>query len=287
MDEENPNLGTQLSARESTPPFARFEDANVTLRQISAERCYVGIDIDLAFGEAGAETEDQEFELDARKVEDLLDEHPALAQAAQAGPRPRGRFQFDRKKVFRYFGKLTKRQMQGLHALLTAAEADPKLTDLRWLAYMLATVQHECAGTWRPIEEYGKGAGRPYGKPVVVTDPQGKKHTNRYYGRGYVQLTWRANYAKMGKLLKNRLLYNPALALRPDVAYRIMSLGMRQGIFTGKKLGDYIRGSRADYVNARRIINGLDRAQTIARYATRLEKILRRSRVPVTRKPPR
>jgi hypothetical protein len=91
----------------------------------------------------------------------------------------------------------------------------------------------------------------------------------------------------MGKLLKNRLLYEPALALRPDVAYRIMSLGMRQGVFTGKKLGDYIHGAKADYVNARRIINGLDRAQKIASYATRLEKILRRSRVPVTQQPPR
>jgi hypothetical protein len=58
-----------------------------------------------------------------------------------------------------------------------------------------------------------------------------------------------------------------------------MSLGMRLGSFTGKKLADYIHGGKADYVNARRIINGLDRAQTIAQYATRFERILRRSAI--------
>jgi hypothetical protein len=196
-------------------------------------------------------------------------------------PRPPTRWKLDREKFFHgyrtAFGRLGQSQVEGLNALLAAAEADPTLSDLRWLAYMFSTVQHECAGTWRPIEEYGKGAGRPYGTPVVVTDPQGKKHRNVYYGRGYVQLTWRSNYEKMGRLLKNRLLYNPALALRPAVAYRIMSLGMRRGIFTGKKLGDYIAGARRDYVNARRIINGRDQAEKLARNAVKFEKILRNS----------
>lgn len=201
------------------------------------------------------------------------------------------KLKFDRKKFFRgytaAFGKLTQRQKAGLGALLAAAKADSKLTDVRWLAYMLATVRHESAGTWRPIQEHGKGVGRSYGKSVTVVDPQGRKHTNVYYGRGYVQLTRKANYAKLGRLLKNRLLYTPALALKARVAYRIMSLGMRQGIFTGKKLGDYIHGAKADYVNARRIINGLDRARTIARYAVKLEKILRRSAVSTARRPRR
>jgi hypothetical protein len=53
-----------------------------------------------------------------------------------------------------------------------------------------------------------------------------------------------------------------------------MSYGMRNGSFTGKKLSDYISGTTADYVNARRIINGTDRAELIAGYATRLEPML-------------
>lgn len=165
----------------------------------------------------------------------------------------------------------------GLDALLAAAEADQDITDIRWLAYILATVKHECANTWRPIEEYGKGQGHKYGVAVTVTDAQGKSYTNVYYGRGYVQLTWKDNYQAMGTALKNRLVYEPALALQAEVAYQIMSLGMRKGSFTGKKLGDYINAAGCDYTNARKIINGLDQADRIAGYATKLEAALRAS----------
>jgi len=71
--------------------------------------------------------------------------------------------------------------------------------------------------------------------------------------------------------------YEPELALQADIAYRIMSHGMRKGSFTGKKLGDYITASGCDYVNARKIINGLDQADRIAGYATKLEAALRAS----------
>jgi len=270
----------------------RFEDTKVRLRRTSPARCVVGIDIDLVLGNARGDgatgqpgANGSEFDLDSGEIDAMLAGSAVQPEAAPAAPHPaRGRWKFDRNKFFHGYaaalGKLGGKQIQGLNALLAAAEADAKLTDIRCLAYMLATVRHECANTWRPIEEYGRGKGQRYGKPVTVTDPQGKKHTNVYYGRGYVQLTWEHNYAKMGKLLKNRLLYTPSLALHPAVAYKIMSLGMRLGIFTGKKLADYIHGSKRDYVNARRIINGLDRAQTIAGYAVKLERILRRSAIP-------
>jgi putative chitinase len=188
---------------------------------------------------------------------------------------------FDRKRFFdgyrAKYGSLKQGQVDGLNALLAAVEADPDVSDVRWVAYMLATVKHECADTWQPIEEYGKGKGRKYGNAVTVTDPDGNTYSNVYYGRGYVQLTWEANYRKMGSALGNRLLYEPALALQPDIAYQIMSLGMRRGDFTGKKLEDYINDKGVDYVNARRIINGTDRADLIAGYARDLEAILRAS----------
>lgn len=187
----------------------------------------------------------------------------------------------DRQKFFASytaaFGALRQSQTDGLKALLGAAEADTEITDLRWLAYMLATVKHECADTWRPIEEYGKGKGRKYGNPVTVTDPEGKSYTNAYYGRGYVQLTWDYNYRNMGKVLGNRLLYEPQLALQPEIAYAIMSYGMRNGSFTGARLSRFINPDGCDYLNARKIINGLDQAQRIAGYAVRLERVLRDS----------
>lgn len=301
------NSPTSERSGRRAEPVLRPDAIRVGRLTHAAGHWTLGIDLELALTPGGElEPNERRPEAEALAGEPTLDA-PSTAGAeetlaadtsdAAAGKRPREatqparlakaraptarRFAFDRKKFLAgytaAFSKLDARQRKGLDALLTAAEADAALSDLRWLAYMLATVQHECAGTWRPIEEYGKGAGRPYGKPVVVTDPQGKKHRNVYYGRGYVQLTWQSNYRKMGKLLKNRLLYEPELALRPAVAYRIMSSGMRRGLFTGKKLADYIRGDRCDYVNARRIINALDQAQKLARNARTLEKILRRS----------
>ena len=193
----------------------------------------------------------------------------------------------DRQKFFAAyeaaFGAITKPERKaGLDALLGAAEADTHVTDVRWLAYMLATVKHECADRWLPIEEFGKGKGLKYGTPVTVKDPQGNTFSHVYYGRGYVQLTWDWNYRSMGEKLGNRLLYEPQLALDPVVAYNIMSIGMRNGSFAGKGLPKYINDQECDYVNARRIINGTDKAQTIAGYATKLEAILRASIVAST-----
>ncbi len=169
----------------------------------------------------------------------------------------------------RAFGGLNESEITGLSQILRFMDRDPDLTDVRWAAYMLATVKHECAGTWQPIEEYGKGAGHAYGSEVEVTDSAGRKSKHAYYGRGYVQLTWKKNYENMSQNLHmgETLLVHPEKVLEPEIAYKIMSYGMRHGSFTGKKLSDYITGNTADYHNARRIINGLDCAAKIAGYA--------------------
>jgi hypothetical protein len=175
--------------------------------------------------------------------------------------------------------KLSQSQVDGLESILTAIEQDPDITDVRWAAYMMATVKHECADKWQPIEEYGKGKGRKYGAPVTITGSDGEKYTNVYYGRGYVQLTWDYNYKNMSQaiLTCDSLYCDPSLALDPEDAYKIMSYGMRKGSFTGKKLGDYIHGSTCDYKNARRIINGLDKWDVIQGYAQKLQSILEAS----------
>jgi hypothetical protein len=174
------------------------------------------------------------------------------------------------------FGALGERQQQGLTRLLQMIEGDAAIQDLRWAAYMLATVKHECADTWEPVEEIGKGAGRAYGKAVEVTGTDGQRRHNVYYGRGYVQITWQENYRRLGQEigLGRQLELQPERALDPDTAYRIMSVGMRKGLFTGKALGHYLSGNATDYFNARRIINGTDQAALIAGYAGRFETVL-------------
>lgn len=173
---------------------------------------------------------------------------------------------FDRDYFFRSvranpFGRaLTQSKVDGLNAILDAWDAS-KLTDKRWLAYMLATTFHETAKTMQPIREYGRGKGKRYG--------------TTYYGRGFVQLTWKTNYQKAKDLFGADFIGNPDLALDPGWAAKIMFSGMTDGWFTGKKLADYISGTKCDYVNARRIINGTDKAALIADYARGFEAALK------------
>lgn len=188
-----------------------------------------------------------------------------------------------------YFGKPSTAQQTGLRQLLSAMGNDPQMNDPRWRAYVLATVKHEADNTFRPIKEYG-GASKSYGQPTL--GPDGRLH--RYYGRGYVQLTHKSNYVKMGRVLwtnpdyadlrrdrlirgPNDLANNPDLLYNPRISYAVTSYGMRNGsfrnyvaghryvriggklirrpIYAPARLGTFINARRTDYFNAREIIN--------------------------------
>lgn len=157
-------------------------------------------------------------------------------------------------------------QKDGFEAIFNEWE-DQGLYDGRHLAYMLATVWHETAHTMQPIEEYGKGQGREYGKPYPGTGLI-------YYGRGLVQLTWFRNYMVMGERLGVDLTNHPELALQMDVSVKILFEGMHFGLFTGRKLRHYFNDTTEDPVNARKIINGLDQADRIATHYHRFLKAL-------------
>ena len=154
-------------------------------------------------------------------------------------------------------GLMTQRQVDGCNYLLDVWEARSPKADRRWLAYELATTKWETGHTMQPVEEWGHGAGRPYG----VADPL----THQVYdGRGDVQLTWKANYARMSAVLGVDLVNHPELALDPKIAAAILFEGMEHGMFTGVGLPTYFSDVRDDPVNARRIINGTDHAADIA-----------------------
>lgn len=154
-------------------------------------------------------------------------------------------------------------------ALLNKLLSDARVEYIEEVAYIMATVKHETANTFLPIREFGRGRRMKYG--------------SIYYGRGYVQLTWLANYKLFSNLLGVDLIDDPNdstddgapdKALDPDLAYEIMIIGMTKGIFTGKKLSDYIDDFHVDYVQARRVVNGTDRARLIAKYALEYETLI-------------
>lgn len=155
-------------------------------------------------------------------------------------------FQYARKAPFG--GRLTTGQVDGLTKILDEWEKRG-ISDIRWLAYMLATVFHETAYTIQPVREYGK---------------ESYLKSKKYYpwvGEGLVQVTWESNHRKFGATKPGQMLTWP-------IALRALFEGMIDGVFTGKKLGHYFNEKIEDPVGARKVINGTDKAKLIAGYYT-------------------
>ncbi len=227
--------------------------------------------------------------------------------------------------------------------LLGYLERDPRMIDIRWMAYILATAYWEGAHVvttgrrpdgrairqWRtivPIEETGHGAGRAYHLPVKVerisatlaniTEQDGERFevtttghrsltrgarmgspaadaaTQTYqraagtplafFGRGYVQLTWWSNYAAAGVSIGRGLdlLFDPALALDPAIAYALMGHSMLtgDGFANGRTLRQYIMGPLCNYAGARALVNANDPQPAIVAAAGVFEAALRGAR---------
>jgi len=197
---------------------------------------------------------------------------------------------------------LTGSQVANLEAIL--GEIQSAGLPLRHAAYVLATPYHEVGSGMAPRAEnltYSSAdrirAVWPKRFPQIgdalpyVRNPQelankvyggrmGNTTSNdgwTYRGRGYPQTTGRENYERFGRLLGLDLLRNPGLALQPDISARILITGMKDGLFTGKKLSDFINGDKADYRSARAIINPdvETNGAAIAKYANAFEAALR------------
>jgi hypothetical protein len=133
-------------------------------------------------------------------------------------------------------------------------------------AYILATAYWETARTMKPVIE------------AFWKTEQWRKDNLRYYpwhGRGYVQLTWETNYKRAQAETGHKVHDDPALALQSKPAADILVKGSMEGWFTGKKIGDYITLQKSDYFNARRVINGRDKAREIADLALQYDEALK------------
>jgi len=131
------------------------------------------------------------------------------------------------------------------------------------IAYVIATAEWETNHQCRPVKE-----------AYWLSEDWRKKHLRYYpwYGRGYCQLTWEANYKKFSKLLDIDLVSNPDRALEPEHAVKILVIGMRDGLFTDMSLDSCTDDDgMVDYIKARRIINGTDKAEVIASMATEIQ----------------
>lgn len=127
-------------------------------------------------------------------------------------------------------------------------------------AYVLATAEWETNYTFEPVKE----------AYWVKNAEAWRKRNLRYYpwyGRGLVQLTWEDNYRKAGKAIGVDLIADPDAAMEPENAVAILVLGMKYGWFTKRRLDEFFDLKRSEFVGARRIINGTDKAAEIAALA--------------------
>lgn len=164
-------------------------------------------------------------------------------------------------------------------ALIVKTAIDNGVTDPRHIAYMLATAQHETRNFTAPDEDFGRQQARKLGYGGG----------EEYFGRGYVHLTHIENYQKFDKLLglEGQLVQNPELAKDPEIAAKILVIGMRDGLFTGKPLSRYINDESHDTYNARRVVNGVNpkqpwsvkAARECAIYTQQWEKFLTPERI--------
>ena len=195
---------------------------------------------------------------------------------------------FNKERAVQYFEKLYKEILklqfknshkQNITFLLAKIEEDPNMSNIQVISYVLATCLHETAFTLDPINEKGE---KSYFNKYEPNTQIGKNLGNTqkgdgfaFRGKGFVQITGRANYKKMSSYVGYDLITNPQLALNKDVAYQILVVGMTKGLFTGKKLSDYINKKETNYRLARRVVNGNDKADKIAYYAQCIETILK------------
>ncbi|WP_221123336.1 MULTISPECIES: hypothetical protein [unclassified Rhizobium] len=128
-------------------------------------------------------------------------------------------------------------------------------------AYVLATAFHETGGLMMPVRETFATSDNQAiavldsawakGKLPWVSSPYWRQG---WFGRGYSQLTHENNYRTVSIKLGIDLVSFPAKALIPEIAAKVLVMGLKEGWFTGKKLSDYINLGTTNFIGARQVI---------------------------------
>lgn len=175
--------------------------------------------------------------------------------------------------------RLNDRQITSIEFLLHEIEQN-NVTDNKQIAYILATVWHECG--FLSIRERRARPTTP--EQTQIWRWQNRYWSSGFYGRGFSQLTWRYNYARFSPIVGIDLVRNPDAALQPGIGAKILVFGMVNGSFTAprnsvsspNRLSRYFPadGSTADFIGARQIVNGTFRADVVAGHAVKILGIL-------------
>lgn len=187
--------------------------------------------------------------------------------------------------------QLSTAQVEGCEAILAGFEA--ARWPLSWAAYGFATVFHETGQRMQPIiETTGPRDREPVSVDRAIARLEAAWAAKRlrwvktaywrkdkdglsWLGRGLPQTTHRTNYAWAERVTGVPFTRNPELMLEMRYSLPVMIQAMQEGAYTRHRNADYLNRQPPDYRGARRIINGMDKADMIAGYARRFEEALR------------
>ena len=159
--------------------------------------------------------------------------------------------------------------------LIVDSLQERKIATPRVIAYAMATIETETAHTYKPVREayyldkaYNAKPGT-YGEQSAINN--GYEGGKDYYGRGYIQITHDYNYKKFGRELGmgNKLVNNPDLALKPNVAADILAEFFKENGVAKK--------AEKSFVAAREPINAGDKTYKIAKDAQKFLKTIKNS----------
>ncbi|MCE3237017.1 MAG: Peptidoglycan-binding domain 1 protein [Vampirovibrio sp.] len=176
---------------------------------------------------------------------------------APAAPQPGGGFSVE--AVAKLFPDAPVNNIRTYLPLVLRALAEVRLADRDMTLMALATIKAETAG-FAPISEYqSKYNTSPGGRPYALYDFRKDLGNNatgdgdRYKGRGFIQLTGKANYQTYSQRLGlgNLLIQKPDAANDPVIASRILAAFL-------KNKESVIRNALAkgDLATARKAVNG-------------------------------
>jgi putative chitinase len=140
---------------------------------------------------------------------------------------------------------------------ILAALAAANLADKAMLLMALATIRAETEGFQPIAEAESRFNTSPGGHPFDLYDNrrdlgnQGAPDGADFRGRGFVQLTGRANYAHFAQLTGHDLVANPALACEPAIAAQLLAR-----FLSNKETAIRHALATNDLATARRLVNG-------------------------------
>jgi predicted chitinase len=173
----------------------------------------------------------------------------------------------------------------------TGAKMQPNVESLNYSVSGLLKTFSRARISRADAEAHGRKEGRPANQRAIGNiiyggawgrDNLGNTEPNdgfTYRGRGLEHVTGRRNYDRTGKALSLDLLANPDALLDLATAVRSLVTGME----TGRYVRDHdfarhlpLKGDalQAQFREARRIINGVDKADLLAGYAMTFQKAL-------------